>query len=187
MGKENKEIRKLDWANISFTSPRKKAQRKDFDATGRLAEEFFGTNKDKNQITVNKKNEDWIFENIPECVSVIKYGKKIIGFSFIIICNKTIMSCFLKDKISESEMFEKIKKEVNYKNFDCVYLCSSFILSEFRRRGIVSTARTSQIKYLQRKSKKKIVLFAWPFSREGLLAAKQLSKKLKLKFFFKKH
>src|SRR3989338_8115812 len=109
---------------------------KDNIASGKLAEEYFKMEADPGQIPATMENVRWINRHIPECVNVIKDGRKMIGFTFIIPADKKIMNQFINGKISENEMFEEIKNSVDYSNFDTIYLCSAFIKPEYRNNGL---------------------------------------------------
>ncbi|MBI2449638.1 GNAT family N-acetyltransferase [Candidatus Pacearchaeota archaeon] len=140
---------------------------KDIEITGKLAEKYFKTQNDPNQIKVKEAHSKWILNNIPECLNIIKDDNTVIGFTLILPCNKVIMNQFLNKKINESELFEQIKKSINYDNFDTIYLCSVFIAPKYRKHGLASQAFVKSINKIIQNRKVKPILFYWAYSNEG--------------------
>ena len=149
--------------------------RKDLDETSKLAEEYFGTKKDKNQIPTTKETRDWVFKNIQDYVNLIKHNGKIIGFSFAIPTNKKIMNMFLNSKITERELFEKVKTSEIQDIPEAIYLCSAVIKKEYQQKGLAITAFTKTIGNILSSSKEKPVLFYEPYSIEGDKLAKKIA------------
>ncbi|MEI6849816.1 MAG: hypothetical protein WCK29_02140 [archaeon] len=150
-----------------------------------LAEEYFKTEGDSEQAKVNDENRNWIHENIPECRNVIKDGEKIVGFTLIFPCKKETMNLFLNNDITEEELLRIMKKELNYKNFDSIYLCSTVIIEEYRRKGLALKAFIKSIEKIISFSKnKKPNLFYWGFSEEGKRLSEKVAKEtgLELKY-----
>lgn len=148
--------------------------------TGKLAEEYFNMDDDSEQIPATIGNVKWINKNIPDCVNAIKFKGRMIGFTFIILCNKKIMHAFLNKEINEKDLFLKIKKEVNYENFDSIYLCSAFVKPEFRKRGLALQAFVKSIRKIIAKRKIRPVLFFWAYTKKGEKLAKKIAKVTKL-------
>ena len=171
--------------NITFSVDYGRVSDKEADEVMALAEEYFKTESDSEQAKVNNENKNWIHNNIPECIDVIKDKEKIIGFTLIFPCKQETMSLFLNEKINEDELLELIKKELNYKEFDSIYLCQALIIPEYRRKGLAMKGLIKSIEKIISFSKnKKPVLFYWPFSNEGKKLAEKISEKtgLKLKY-----
>jgi hypothetical protein len=114
-------------SEYSFSSDAGKYPFQDLLIADELAEKFFHTDHDPDQLKINVKNDKRIYAKFPECENVIKYKNKVIGETFVLPCKQHIMKQFLNDTINEAEMFEKIMQEVNYENFDCIYLCAADI------------------------------------------------------------
>lgn len=110
-------------SDYTFSSDKGNYPFQDMVKADEIAEKFFHTDNDPDQLKINIKNDKRIYAKFRECENVIKYKNQVIGETFILPCTKKIMNEFLENKITEAEMFEKIMKNVTYKNFDCVYLC----------------------------------------------------------------
>jgi len=95
---------------ISFSSDDGKISMEDLDETSGLTEKYFGTKNDPNQIQATPKNRDWIYENIPNYINVIKDNGKVIGYALMLPCTAKLMEKFLNKKINEAMLFENIKK-----------------------------------------------------------------------------
>lgn len=171
---------------ITFSTDTRILTIEDNIATGKLAEQYFKMEDDPNQIPATMENVRWINKNIPDCVNAIKLDGKLIGFTFIIPCNKLIMDGFLKGEISEKTLFEKVKKSITYDNFDTIYLCSTFVKPEFRRKGLALKAGIKSIRKIMGKRRIKPILFYWGYSKEGKKGVLKLAKVLGLKIKGKK-
>lgn len=145
-----------------------------------MVEEFFGMSHDPAQIPATDENIKWMNKNIPECINVIKFGDRLIGQIFIIPCNQEIMNEFLADKINENELFERVKKEVTYDNFDSIYLCSATIYPEFRGKGLAVEACVKSINKICATRNLKPTLFFDGWSREGKNLAHKVAELLGL-------
>src|SRR3989344_6947209 len=153
--------------HITFSVDLGKLTKEDVDESSELAEEFFHMNSKPDEIPASEKNRKFVLKNIPECDNIIRANGKIIGFTLIIPCNKEVMERFLSNRISENELFEEVKKKVNYSNFDTIYLCSSFIMQEYRGQGLAIQGRIKSISKIIGKRSFKPILFSWPQTKEG--------------------
>lgn len=159
---------------------------KDLRDTAELAEKYFGTEKDPEQMPTHKEASLWILEQIPECVNVIKDDGKQVGFTFIIPCNEEIMDKFLNREINERQLYEEVrKKKINSKNFTTIYLCSAFVIPEYRRKGLVGNAVMKSIKKIV-KTKHIPTLFYDAYSEDGKNVVEVSAKKLKIKVLERK-
>lgn len=82
-------------------------------------------------------------------------------------------------------MFDEIKNNVNIKNFDALYLCSSFIKPEFRGKGLSVEARMKTIRKVTKGIKIKPILFCDAYTKEGEKSCKETAKKLDLVLKFR--
>ncbi len=152
---------------ITFSSDKGGVTLKDLVQTSKLSEMYFKTNLDPSQFQVTKANTLYVFRYLKKFINIIKCNKKIIGFTFMLPCNKKLMNAFVNKKISENQLFDGIKKSVNPKKFEALYFCASFIKPKFRRKGLATEARMKSIKKLLKGKKIKPILFCWPYSAEG--------------------
>ncbi len=162
-------------AKISFSSDHFSINREDLDEAGKMAEEYFELNQNPDQIPATEENGDWIFHNIPEYINIIRKDGKIIGYAFLLPCNNELMEKFLKKKINEAKLFEKIKK-LKFKGIpETIYLCASFLRKEFRGLGLATTAFIKMINKITQNGKNKITLFCWIYSSDGEKLAKRIA------------
>ena len=163
---------------VDFSSDQRKPNKEIAKKVADLAEEYFKTEESEDQIKVSDENRDWIIENIPECLNILSIGEKALGFTLILPCTQNTMKLFTTKKINEKVLFEKIKKEINYNNFETIYLCSAFIIPEYRKKGLALMSFKKSIEKIIKlqKRNKKPILFYWPFSTEGENLAKKVAK-----------
>lgn len=163
---------------ITFSVEQGELTRKDVDETGEMAEEFFNMKSKPDEIPASEENKQFILEKIPECDNIIKDNDLTIGFTFIVPCNSDIMSRFLSSEITENRLFEEVKEKVHYGNFDCIYLCSSFLKKEYRGKGLATKGAIMSIKKIIGKRELKPILFSWPQTGEGRKSAERTAKEL---------
>ncbi len=155
---------------ITFSSDAQNLSFKDLRDTAELAESYFGTQKDPEQMPTTEAESRWLFAHIPECVNVIKDDGKLIGFAFIIPCREAIMRDFLSKRIAEAQLYARVKKEgINATNFTVLYLCSAFVKPEYRKQGLASKAMFKIITILMKKRNLKTIppLFFEGYSENG--------------------
>ena len=152
---------------ITFSSDSGKISRKDLDETSKITEEYFGMKKDPNQIPATSENKDWVYKNIPDYLNIIKNNGKIIGYSLLLPCNRTLMDNFVKKKINEAGLFEGIKMVKLDGIPETIYLCASIVKEDFRKRGLATSAFIKVINKITHNGKEKPILFYWKYSREG--------------------
>lgn len=166
---------------ITFSTDTGRISREDIDATSKLAEEYFEMEDDPDQIPATSGNRDWVFNNIPECLNVIRNDGEIIGYTFIIPSSRELMERFIDEEITDNEMFEEIKKLKFYDGIDAVYLCASFIKPEFRGRGLAVKGRAKSIKkIIEKRGRDDLVLYFWSYSEEGKKSCLRVAEELGL-------
>ena len=153
--------------NITFSVEVGELTSEDIDESSELAERFFNMASKPDEIPASEENKKFILEKIPDCDNVIKSDGKIIEFTFVVPCNKSIMNRFLSNDLTEKELFEEVKLKINYDNFDTIYLCSSFIEKGYRGRGLAVKGRIMSIKTRIGNRKINPILFSWPQTKEG--------------------
>lgn len=161
--------------DFSFSSDTGNISRKDLDETSKIAEDYFGTQKNNNQIATTPENRDWFYKNIKDCINIIRFKEKIIGFSFTMPTTKKLMNSFISGKINERELFEKIKQEKIQQFPEAIYLCSAVIKKEFRRKGLVKEAFLKSLNKIISNSNKRPILFYESYSAEGNSLAKKIA------------
>ncbi|MFA6974221.1 MAG: GNAT family N-acetyltransferase [Parcubacteria group bacterium] len=155
---------------------------KDRNDSYNLAKTFFPWIEDNNFISPDEVTYELMKKIYPNSVIFVKDGEKLIGHAFILPCNKKIMNKFLSREINEKQMFYLMKKEVNELNFNCIYLASSFILPEYRNKGLATQSLVLAIKKLCKiGNKKNVVLFYESLTEEGDRLSKKIGDQLGFK------
>lgn len=170
---------------ITFSVDLGRLTRKDVDESSEMAEEFFKMESKPDGMPASEENKNFFLRSFPECDDVIRADGKIIGFTFIVPCNKDIMDRFLAGKITEKELGEEIKSKIDYENFETVYLCSSFIKEEYRGRGLAVQGRVKSISKIIGNRKIKPILFSWAQTKEGERSVRKTAEVLGLKLKLK--
>lgn len=171
--------------DITFSSDEGELSMEDHIGGAMLMEEYFKTESHPEEFQINMEAIRWNHDHLLDCINVIKYKGKVIGEIYVMPCTKEIMERFLADDINEKQMSEEIREKVNYRNFDCIYLCSSFIKPEFRGKGLSVEARIKTIKKVVGKRNIKPILFYEPYTKEGEMSCKKVAKILGLKLLKK--
>lgn len=86
------------------------------------------------------------------------------------------MQQFIQYEITERELYEQTPLGISY---DVVYLCSAMVLEEFRQQGLTKQLTAKAIEIICKDHPIRS-LFVWTFSKEGLLAAQAIAKKVNL-------
>lgn len=159
---------------ITFYSDTRDISRADLEITGKMAEDYFGTAHDPEQMPTTKETRDWVAEYIPDYLNIIRDDKEIIGYAFMLPCNIKIMNEFVTKNINERVLFEGIKK-LDIINPEAIYLCASFVKENYRRRGLSTTAFVKAINNVTSQGKSKPVLFYWAFTVAGERVAKKVA------------
>ena len=99
---------------------------------------------------------------------------------------KEAMEQFISKKISEAELFEKIKIIKVPKIPEAIYLCSAVIKKELQGRGLATQASIRLINKISKNSKQKPILFYWAWSKNGEKLANKLARLTNLELKFRK-
>jgi hypothetical protein len=154
-----------------------------FERMIRLAEEFFATKNDPEQLDVTPEVMQQLEQLHPATLSEEVEGDGPVVWVLLIPTSTAVMNTFLTGEIGEREL---LKKSVSLKIFDAVYLCSALVLPEFRQQGRAGRVAISAVKAIQKDHPVK-QLFTWPFSTEGERLAEQISKQLSLPLLKRYH
>ena len=133
-------------SKIVFSSDNGIVNLEDLEETRNISEDYFGTQDDPNQIPTTQETRDWIYKNAKDYLNIIRDNNEIIGYTFLLPCNKKLMQDFISKKINEAELFKKIKK-LDFKKYpETIYLCASILKEEFRGKGLSTIAAIKTIK-----------------------------------------
>ncbi|MFH1328815.1 MAG: hypothetical protein ABIH76_08260 [Candidatus Bathyarchaeota archaeon] len=163
---------------ITFSIDTCVAVQQDIEEAACMAEEFFHSIPDPYQLKVDTANFNWVHTRFPECLNIIKSGEKVAGVTMIIPATTQLRNDFLSKKISEFELFERIKQTVTRENFDAVYMCLVFVSSEFRGQALGQRSFEMSLRKLC--GERKIPLFFWAYVPCGTVVAKKVATALGL-------
>jgi len=166
----------MDKSKIVFSSDSGIFKLTDLDECRKISEDYFGTQNDSSQLPATQEVRDWIYKNVKDYTNIIKSNGKLIGYTFLLPCNKKLMLDFISKKINEAELFEGIKK-IKIKDIpETIYLCASIIKEEFRGRGLSATAAIKTINKVTNNLREKPILFFWGYSENGKKVSKKIAK-----------
>ena len=132
-----------------------------------LSEKTFKTANDPTQVRATYTISRWIYKNIPDACNIIKSNGKFAGYTFILPCSRTNMDAFIKRKIGEQELCDKILQHALPKKVETLYACAAGIKPAYRRRGLATQGWTKSIHKLALDKGMKPVLFWWSYTPEG--------------------
>ena len=133
----------------------------------RVAEEVFAVKNDPDQLDVNQQVLERLQRMNPATVSEYDDGNGPVAWVLLIPTTLELMNKFLKNKISEKQLFELTPIDTTY---EALYLCSAIVLKDYHRKGIAKRLVLNSIEKIRKEHPLK-ALFVWPFSEEGDLGA----------------
>jgi len=142
-----------------------------FERMIQLAEDVFATKNDPNQLDVNDDMIKRLQKLHASSVSEYNEGNGPVAWVLLIPTTSDLMHRFLKNEISEKELFNLTPLNTVY---EALYLCSAMVLEEYRRKGIAKRLILTAIENIRKKHPLK-ALFVWAFSKEGSLGAEEIA------------
>ncbi len=142
-----------------------------FERMIQLAEEVFDSKSDPDQLEVNEEVLNHLCKIHPGSVQEFDDGNGPVVWVLLFPTTNELMEDFLKNKVSEKQLFELTPLNVQY---DAIYLCSAMVLEEYRRKGIAQQLTKDAIEEI-RKSHPISSLFVWPFTKEGSSLSEKIS------------
>lgn len=150
-----------------------------FERLIRLADETFAMRNDPSQLNVNEEVMTRLRKIHPRTLSEYNDENGPVAWVLLIPTTLRLMHKFLKEEISEKELFYLTPEKAQY---EALYLCSALVLEEYRRKGIVRNLVMEAISEI-RKDHPLQALFVWPFTREGELAAEAIAQSASLPLY----
>jgi GNAT superfamily N-acetyltransferase len=143
-----------------------------FERLIQLADEVFAVKSDPSQLDVNQEVRERLHQIHPDTISAHDEGNGPVAWVLLIPTTTDLMNRFLKNEISEKEMFNLTPLNIEY---DAIYLCSALVLDEYRRKGITRQLALKAIENI-RTTHPLQAAFVWAFSSEGDLAAEAIAR-----------
>lgn len=128
-----------------------------------LAADTFATKSDPDQLDIDQEILQKLRSMHPATVSEFNDENGPVAWILLIPTTVELMNRFLKNEISEKELFYLTPAGIVY---DALYLCSALVIDEYRRKGIAKNLAVNAIKNICADFPVK-ALFAWIFSKEG--------------------
>lgn len=134
-----------------------------FEKALELSEAFFGTKKDPEQIPVTQASADKLQSIHPNTIryQLDERGDPI-AWVVVIPTSTETMQKFTSGSISERELLDVAAEE---RSFEALYLCSAFVLPEYRRKGYAKQLLLDGIRELS--GGRDLPLYAWVYSEAG--------------------
>jgi GNAT superfamily N-acetyltransferase len=129
----------------------------------RLAEDFFNTRDDPDQISVTEETMARLRRIHPATLTEEANERGPIAWMLVIPTTRELMEEFLSGQINERELLELTPPAGPYRT---LYLCSALVLPEHRGKGLALSLICRAIDALRRDHPIE-ALFFWGFSIEG--------------------
>lgn len=144
-----------------------------------LVVNFFGTREDDGQISVTDEEREHLLAIHPATMKEVANDDGPILWLLIFPTTTALMNDFIAGKITEKELLLQTPLNVPY---DTIYLCSVYVLPEYRNQGLSKKTMTEAINEI-RADHPIQSLFYWPFSSEGKNLAVTIAKELNLPLY----
>lgn len=133
-----------------------------------IAEQFFGTASDPDQIPITKESFYKLQKLHPKTVVCKMENGEPVSWVVILPTSNALAEKFLKGEITERELLNKTEPQERY---EALYLCAAFTVPEFRRKGYIIELGKEAIEAIPHIEN--VRFFAWPVSKEGKLLAEK--------------
>ena len=142
----------------------------------RLAEDFFATTEDPDQISITRTVTRRLHKIHPSTMTEKRTRKGPVAWILVIPTTRRIMEQFIAKKINERGLLDTTPLHAAY---DSIYLCSALVLPEYRGKGLARSLMVKAVKSI-RKDHPVHSLFYWEFSREGKKLAAAVARECSL-------
>ncbi len=146
-----------------------------------LAEEFFETKNDPDQLAVDESIIERLLEIHQATVGEERNDQGPIAWMIVIPTTYAVMQKFLSGEINEKELLDNTPVHAEY---NAIYLCSALVLPEFRRKGLAKKLACRSIKAIQQ-DHPITMLYYWGFSDEGKQLAETIAEEMGLRLLNK--
>jgi len=142
-----------------------------FERMIQLSDQVFSTRTDPDQLNVDENVMERLQLIHSNTISEYDDGNGPVCWILCIPTTLDLMTQFMNQKISERELFELTPLNTKY---EAIYLCSAFLLEEYRGKGIAQSLAVKAIESISVDHSIQ-ALFMWAFSKEGEKLAEKLS------------
>ena len=145
-----------------------------------IAEHFFGTENDPQQIPITMESFNKLQTLHPNTIIYKAKNNNPISWAVTLPTQKKLMEKFLKGEITENNLLKMTKKQDIY---DTLYICAAFTLPEYRRKWLALQMLKEAITKIPYKKENQI--FTWIFSEEWEKMIDTLEKEMNVKIIRK--
>jgi hypothetical protein len=146
-----------------------------------LVVNFFGTREDGDQITVTPEELKRLLDIHHATMTEVANEDGPILWLLLVPTTAKVMYEFLERIISERQL---LLETIPGQEYTAIYLCSIYVLPEFRKQGLSRKTMIEAINQIQKDHPIKS-LYYWPFSNEGKQLATSIAEELDLPLFEK--
>ena len=146
-----------------------------------IAEKYFDTKDDPEQIPINKASADKLMRLDPHSVTYRLVDGHPVSWVIVLPTTRALAQDFVAGKINEHELFDLTEPQ---KIYDALYFCSAFTIPQYRRQGLAEELNLEAYKNIPHT--KDCYCCCWPFSPEGKRLAQDKAKKWGIDLIFKK-
>ena len=137
-----------------------------------LVTAFFDTKNDPDQISITEEDREKLLAIHPSTLSELANEDGPIVWILLIPTTKELMYRFISREISENQLLKDTPLGIEY---DCVYLCSATVLTEFQGKGLAKKVALEALDTICQIHPIKH-LFYWQFSEGGKALANSIAK-----------
>jgi GNAT superfamily N-acetyltransferase len=149
----------------------------------RLAEEFFGTKGDPDQLSVDETVLDRLRRLHPSTIGEETSENGPVAWTIIIPTSELAMRQFLSCECNERELLESCTADTL---FESIYLCSALVLPEYRGKGVAKRLLLRSIEDICAMHPVRS-LYCWTFSAGGRRLAQSIAHSTGLPLFERSH
>ncbi len=136
-----------------------------------LAEEFFSTKNDPDQISVTPEVMERLRKIHPSTMTEQDDGDGPVAWILVIPTTHDLMEKFVSKKITERQLLEMTPL---HGKFDAVYLCSALVLPEHRGKRLATRLTCEAVRAIRADHPITSLLY-WAFSEDGTHVARAVA------------
>lgn len=155
--------------------------KKIFDKMREIAEKFFKTANDPNQIPIGEESLRKFQKLHPKTIIYRTENNEPISWVVVLPTSNELADKFLRGEINEWELLDMTRPQRQY---EALYFCAAFTIPEYRKKGFIIEMLKEAIDTIPHI--KDVRIFTWPYSQEGRLLIEKLERVLDIKIELKK-
>ena len=137
-----------------------------------IAEQYYGTAQDQNQIPITKASQQKLRQLHPSAVLFQLIDGEPVSWIVVVPTTRILAEQFVRGEITEKNLFDQT---VPSERYEALYFCSVFTVPDHQRKGYATALLQQAIADIP--LTKDPYFFGWTFSAEGAAMHQALTKK----------